>query len=143
MSFTATSVQISGGADGSPVASVASVVGAADARALAHALAWERTRRFLAPATESAAEVLVLREFVNLIDAVESVASADGGPLYLTQPQVLLLCEAASLYVADRDVNEYIAPVERERLARLRTLSDRLMGVAADMAAALAQPTTH
>ena len=87
-------------------------------------------------------EVLALREIVHVIDAVEQVASGDGGPLHLTQSQVLLLTEAAALYAAERDVDDYIAPVERERIGRLRTLSDRLMGVAADMATAIEQRRT-
>jgi hypothetical protein len=139
VSFTACSVQLTVAYDGTVEAAVASVVSAADAFALAHALAWLRTRRFLAPAAETADDVLALRELVNVIDAVEQVTSGPGGPLHLTQAQVLLLTEAASFYVAERDVDDYIPPVERERLSRLRSLSDRLMGVASDMAMAIEQ----
>jgi hypothetical protein len=134
VSFTANSIQI-GGDTGAPAVFVASVVSAADAHALAHALAWQRARRFLAPAAETAEDVIALREIVSLIDAVDYVAA--GGPLHLSQSQVLLLTEAAALYVAERDHDEYIEPTERERLSRLRALSDRLMGVAADLASAL------
>lgn len=134
VSFTAYSVQLSPVAVGAePVPAVASVVSAADARALAHALAWQRSRRFLAPAAETADEVLALREIVSVLDAVEEVAGAGGGPLHLTQDQVVLLVEAAAMYAAERDHEEYVAPAERERLTRLRTLSDRLMGIAAEL----------
>lgn len=134
VSFTAYSVQLSPVAVGTdPVPAVASVVSAADARALAHALAWQRSRRFLAPAAETADEVLALREMVSVLDAVEEVAAASGGPLHLTQDQVVLLVEAAAMYAAERDHDEYVAPAERERLGRLRTLSDRLMGIAAEL----------
>jgi len=139
VSFTANSIQI-GGEPGVPAAFVASVVSAADARALAHAVGWQRTRQFLAPAAETADEVLALRELVTVVDALELVAAAGGGPLHLSQPQVLLLTTAATLYAAEGDTEDYIPPAERERLERLRTLSDRLMGVAADLAAALEQP---
>lgn len=134
VSFTAYSVQLSPVAVGTdPVPAVASVVSAADARALAHALAWQRSRRFLALAAETADEVLALREMVSVLDAVEEVAAASGGPLHLTQDQVVLLVEAAAMYAAERDHDEYVAPAERERLGRLRTLSDRLMGIAAEL----------
>lgn len=140
VSFTTYSVQLAPlVAGGDPVATVASLVSSADARALAHALAWQRSRQFLAPAAETADEVLALRELVTLIDAVEGVAEAGGGPLHLTQGQVVLLVEAAALHTAERDVEEYTAPAERERLVRLRTLSDRLMGIAAELAAAAQQ----
>ncbi len=137
VSFTANSIQLSPGVEGDAVASVDSLVGAADSRALSHALAWQRSRRFLAPAAETAEDVLALRELVVVIDALEHVSA--GGPLHLSQPQVLLLTEAAAMYVAERDHDEYMEPAERERIERLRTLSDRLMGIAADLATALQQ----
>lgn len=140
VSFTAYSVQLAPAVvGGEPVPTVASVVGSADARALAHALAWQRSRRFLAPAAETADDVLALREVVTVLDAVEEVAAAGGGPLHLTQAQVVLLVEAAAFYAAERDVEEYTAPAERERLSRLRTLSDRLMGISAELAAVAQQ----
>jgi hypothetical protein len=140
VSFTTYHVQPAPTAPGgAPVPTVASLVSCADARALAHALAWERNRRFLAPTAETADEVLALREIVTVVDAVEGVAAAGGGPLHLTQPQVVLLVEAAALYTAERDVEDYTAPAERERLGRLRTLSDRLMGIASEMAAVAQQ----
>jgi len=143
VSFTAVSVQVSVNTDGTPMATAASVVCSADARALAHAVAWQRNRRYLAPAAETADEVLALREMVSVIDALELAATGDGGPVHLTKPQVVLLTEAASVYVAERDHEDYTAPVERERIARLRALSDRLMGVAAEMAAALEHRVAH
>lgn len=130
-------------AGGEPVPTVASLVSSADARALAHALAWQRSRRFLAPAAETADDVLALRETVSLVDALEEVAGANGGPLHLPQAQVVLLVEAAALYAAERDIDDYIAPCERERLSRLRTLSDRLMGISAEMAQIAAQQRHH
>lgn len=138
VSFTSNSIQI-GGDPGEPAAFVASLVSAADARALAQALAWQRSRQYLAPAAETADDVLALRAIVSVVDAVEHVAA--GGPLHLSQAQVLLLTEAAALYVAERDHDEYMDPAERERITRLRALSDRLMGVAADLAAALERAT--
>jgi hypothetical protein len=138
VSFTSNSIQI-GGDPAEPVAFVASVVSAADARVLAHALAWQRTRSYLAPAAETAEDVLALRALVSVVDALEHVAA--GGPLHLSQAQVLLLTEAAAMYVAERDTDEYQDPAERERIQRLRALSDRLMGVAADLSQALQHAT--
>jgi hypothetical protein len=136
VSFTANSIQIGGDPD-EPAAFVASVVSAADARVLAHALAWQRSRQYLAPAAETADDVLGLRALIGVIDAVEHVSA--GGPLHLSQAQVLLLTEAAALYVAERDHDEYMEAAERERISRLRALSDRLMGIASDLSTALQQ----
>lgn len=49
------------------------------------------------------------------------------------------LSEAAALYVADRDVESYQSPEERDRIALLARLSEPLRQVAVDLRAAEAQ----
>lgn len=117
------------------------LVGAPDARALSAALGWMRTREFLAPAAESADQVLALRAIQWLVDEMDVIAGASpGAPVTLTQAQVALLAEATARCLADRaDGEGYVPPAERERLERLRVLADRLFGLSADFAGAVAE----
>jgi hypothetical protein len=113
------------------------LVSAADARALAAALAWQRAKEYLAPAVEAADDVLALRALVGLLDQLEHLADeSQGGPLVLTEPQVALLAEVTTMYVSERDTDDYQAPAERERLQRLRGLSDPLFELVGHFAGA-------
>ncbi|MBJ7331615.1 MAG: hypothetical protein JHC95_17100 [Solirubrobacteraceae bacterium] len=117
------------------------LISAADGRALSDALAWVRTRDFLAPAVESADQILALRGLIALIDQLETIVDeGHGAPTDLSQDQVTMLGEAAVRYAAERDADDgYQTPAERERVARLRVLGDRLFDLAADFAGAVAE----
>lgn len=118
-----------------------SLVSAADARALATAVGWWRSKEHLAPAIESADGVLALRATMTLVDVLDEVGeSAPGMPLELRGPQVRLLAEAVATYVADRDADEgYAPPEQHDRLKRLRAIGDRLFDAVADFAGAEAE----
>ncbi len=117
------------------------LLSAADGRALSEALAWIRQRDYLAPAVESADQILALRALTALIDQIDGIVDdGHGAPIDLLQAQVALLGEAAVRYAAERDLDEgYMAPAERERVARLRELSHRLFDLSADFAGAAAE----
>ena len=53
-----------------------------------------------------------------------------------THEQALMLCELACTYVAERDVDSYQPPEERERIAALRALSGTLMDCCSEFATA-------
>lgn len=115
------------------------LVSGQDAKALSDALAWLRSREYLATSVESGDQVLALRALMTLTDMLDLVDEAHGGPFTVTRPQVALLAEAASRYVAERDVDSYQEPRERDRIARLRMLGDRLFDRTADLAGAEAE----
>lgn len=131
------------GGDQQVVATV--LISAADGRALSDALGWLRTRDYLAPVVESADQILALRALVALIDQIDGITDdGHGAPMDLTQAQVALLGEAAVRYASERDTEDgYVAPAERERVARLRELSHRLFDLGADFAGAVAEAQAH
>lgn len=131
------------GGDQQVVATV--LISAADGRALSDALSWLRTRDYLAPVVESADQILALRALVALIDQIDGITDdGHGAPMDLTQAQVALLGEAAVRYASERDAEDgYVAPAERERVARLRELSHRLFDLGADFAGAVAEAQAH
>lgn len=114
---------------------------AADGRALSDALTWVRQRDYLAPAVESADQILAMRALTALVDQLDGlVDDGHGAPVELTQEQVALLAEAAVRYAAEReDEDGYVAPADRDRVARLRVLSHRLFDLSADFAGAVAE----
>ncbi|WP_205698293.1 hypothetical protein [Conexibacter sp. SYSU D00693] len=137
MSFASRNFQVVDGPAGREVA-MSALVSSADARALAAALGWRRQQQFLAPAMESADEVLAMRSVVALLDVLEVVADGPGSPITLNRDQTALLAEGAQLYIADRDADDgYRPPAERERLGRLRTLGDQLFDAVTDFAGAV------
>lgn len=138
MSFVPRSFHVTDGPLGSRSVQVATVLSGADVRALAAAVAWQRTRDFLAPSVESAEGVLALRALQSLADALEPLMG-DGGPVSLGSPQVALLAEAASRYVAERDADGHQPPAERERIAKLRALTGPLFDTVGDLAGAEAE----
>jgi hypothetical protein len=104
--------------------------------ALRDALAWRRDR--LARVDhDDAATVLVLRDWMRLDDLLGSISIfGDDAPLTLTREQAVMLCELATSYVTERDVESYQPAQERDRIALLRTLCGPLMDCCCELAAA-------
>jgi hypothetical protein len=63
----------------------------------------------------------------------------DEAPLTLTGEQAVMLCELATSYVAERDVESYQPLEERERIALLRDLAGPLMDCCCEFVAAQAE----
>jgi hypothetical protein len=141
VSFADRSFRVAPVAGGASEVVLTSLVSAADARALATAVGWWRSKEHLAPAIESAEGVMALRATMSLVDLLDEVGeSAPGMPVDLQGPQLRLLAEAVTTYVADRDADEgYSPPEQRDRLKRLRTIGDRLFDAVADFAGAEAE----
>jgi hypothetical protein len=137
VSFAPRSFHVVPGPLGHQEVAVATVLSAADARALGEAVAWQRTQDFLAPSIEDAGGVQALRAIVRLVDVLDELP--EGGPVTLSQGQVALLAEAASRYVAERDVEGHQPAPERERLGKLRELQGPLFDTVADFAGAEAE----
>jgi hypothetical protein len=112
------------------------VVGSGDVGALSDALAWRRDELSRVELDDAGA-VLTLRALM-VVDDMLGVASVYEGhaPLTITREQVHMLCEIAGAYVAERDVDGYQAPEERDRIARLRGLAGPLMDCCSELAAA-------
>lgn len=112
------------------------VVGREDNAALAVALAFRR-EQIGRQGLDSAEPVLELRALMTLDDLLAAIRET--GPdatLTVTRDQAQLLCEIAGAYVADRDIDSYQAPEERDRIARLRALAGPLMDLCCEFAAA-------
>ena len=140
VSFATRSFQVVDGPMGAHDVVLGTLVTVGDARVLADALSWRRTRDHLARPAESADEVLALRALVELVDHLETLTTGDhAGPMTLTQPQVLLLTESVAAYVVERGSEEFTPAPERERLARLRALSEPLFDLVAGFNAASEQ----
>lgn len=107
--------------------------------ALRDALAWRRDRLARADYDDAAA-VLELRAWIGLDDLLAATSVfGDEAPLTLTREQSLMLCELATTYVAERDVESYQPAEERERLALLRALCGPLMDCCCEFAVAYDQ----
>jgi hypothetical protein len=107
-----------------------------DLEALRDAIAWRRDELAAEPMDGSGA-VLSLRAVIALHDLLgETTAYESEALVSVGRDQVRLLCEIASAYVAERDVDSYQAPEERERIASLRGLSGPLMDTCCELAAA-------
>jgi hypothetical protein len=140
VSFTDRSFRIAPTAGGGDEVVLTTLVSAADAKALVAALAWLRARDHLAPALESADDVLALRALVALIDQLDEIGdSAPGAPVTLGGAPLRLLAEGVARYRAERDGDAYVAPSERDRIVRLRAVGDRLFDAVADLAGAEAE----
>jgi hypothetical protein len=112
------------------------VVDRADVDALSDALAWRRDERSRVELDDADA-VLKLRELMTLDDMLDAArAYEDSAPLTLDRGQTHALCEIAGAYAAERDVEGYQAPEERDRIERLRALSGPLMDCCSELAAA-------
>lgn len=103
---------------------------------LREALAFKR-ERMARVEYDAADDVLVLRSWITLDDLLAATSVfGDEAPVTITREQARMLCEVSSTYVADRDVDSYQPPEERERIARLRTLSGMLMDCCCEFTAA-------
>jgi hypothetical protein len=112
---------------------------AAQATAVQDALVYYRRVRFAGQALD-ADMVGQLRA----LDGLSEQAHRRGDPTIHGEFRVgaadaLKLSEAAALYVADRDVESYQSPQERDRIALLSQLSEPLRQVAVDLRAAEVQ----
>ncbi len=107
-----------------------------DVDALADALAWRRST-LAREELQDVETVLALRAIMVLEDMLQSTrAYEEHVPLTLTREQVSALCEIAGAYISERDVPEYQAPEERERIERLRGFAGPLMDCCSELAAA-------
>jgi hypothetical protein len=112
------------------------VVGRGDIGALSDALAWRRDELSRVELDDAEA-VLTLRGLMVVDDMLAVAAMYEGdAPLTVTRDQVHMLCEIAGAYVAERDVEGYQAPEERDRIDRLRGLAGPLMDCCSELAAA-------
>jgi hypothetical protein len=104
--------------------------------ALRDALAWRRD--LLSRVDHDDVEaVLALRSWMGLDDLlVATTVFGDEAPLTLTRDQAVMLCELATSYVAERDVESYQPHEERDRIALLRAMSGPLMDCCCEFAAA-------
>ncbi len=137
VSFADPTIRVAPVAGGGHELVAGALLSAADARALADALAWQRTRDHQVAAFDTAEAVLAFRRLAALVDEIEGVAGrSPGGPVTVTQDQAMLLAEAAACYVAARDGEDHVPPRERERIDRLRTLSGPLFELVARFARA-------
>ena len=107
-----------------------------DIDALQDAIAWRRDALARAE-MQDADTILSLRALMVLDDMLDSMrAYEDHVPLTLTREQACMLCEIAGAYVADRDVESYQAPEERDRIERLRAFAGPLMDCCSELALA-------
>jgi len=103
---------------------------------LREALAWKRDTLGRLD-YDDADGVLMLRGWITLDDLLASTSVfGDEAPLTIVREQALMLCELAVSYVAERDVESYQPPEERDRIAALRLLSGPLMDCCCEFAAA-------
>ena len=108
-------------------------LGAERRAALADGLSWHISRRFQADELD-ADEVLSLRAAGVLADRLDEHRGVEGkAPVRLNADQVRLLIEAAWGYIAERDVDTYQPPEERERIAELVGLTDPLFDLLGEL----------
>ena len=94
--------------------------------ALRDALAWKRDG--LSRLDHDVDAVIVLRAWMTLDDMLASTSVfGDEAPLTLSGEQAVMLCELATSYVAERDVESYQPLEERDRIVLLRSLTGPLM----------------
>lgn len=135
-SFTSSSFAVVPAPGGEQALVLHTLLCSTDAKALSDALGWMRTSEFLAPGLEDAGQILAMRAMMALVDRLDEVGDAGpGGPVTFVQDEVALLAEATARYVSTR-ADDYAAPRERDRLARLGVLRDRIFDVVADFAGA-------
>jgi hypothetical protein len=101
--------------------------------ALADALSWHITRRFQSGELDADA-VLDLRAAGVLADRLDEHRGVDGmAPVRVNADHVRVLIEAAWAYIAERDVEAYQPPEERERIASLVALTDPLFDLLGEL----------
>jgi hypothetical protein len=113
---------------------VAVFMAATDVRdALADSLSWHVQRRFQMDSLE-AEKVLELRAAGALADRLDEFRGIEGSaPVRVTADHVRVMIEGAMSYRAERDVDSYQSPEERERLAVLGRLIDPLFDLLAQL----------
>jgi hypothetical protein len=101
--------------------------------ALADALSWHVQRRFQTDALE-ADKVIELRAAGALADRLDKFRGVEGrAPVRVNSDHVRAIIEAAMSYRAERDVDSYQSPEERDRLAMLGELVDPLFDLLAEL----------
>lgn len=101
--------------------------------AVADALSWHVTRRFQTDALD-AEKAIALRAAGALADRLDEFRGVEGrAPVRVNADHVRTIIEAAMTYRAERDVDSYQSPEERERLGVLGGLIDPLFDLLADL----------
>jgi hypothetical protein len=111
------------GSDG-PAPVVVADLPASAATALADAVARLRDTRSVGELDATGA--LQLRALSDLVDRLRPAPEAQMHVVRLDAEDLAVVCDAAESYVAERDVEGYQPPAERERLAALRDVRDSL-----------------
>jgi hypothetical protein len=102
-------------------------------QAVADALAFYHRRRFAAVELD-ADSALAMYAVAAVTDQLAPLAAADGHSTpRLDETGVGIIAEAVSLYLAERDVDEYLPPEERTRLDFLRPLSEPLLDLVVEL----------
>jgi hypothetical protein len=102
-------------------------------QAVADALGFYHRRRF-APGELDAESALAMYAVAAVSDQLAPLAAADGHSTpRLDATGVGILAEAVNLYLAERDVDDYLPPDERARLDLLRPLSEPLLDLLVEM----------
>jgi len=106
---------------------------------LRDALAWKRDR--LARLDHGDVDaILTLRSWMTLDDMLAATSVfGEQAPLTLNAEQAVMLCELATSYTTERDVESYQPLEERERIALLRDLAGPLMDCCCEFVAAQAE----
>src|SRR3954468_20383178 len=105
----------------------------AQTQAVAEALAFYHRRRF-ATVELDADSALAMYAVAAVSDQLAPLAEADGHSTpRLDEAGVGILAEAVSLYLVERDVDDYMPPDERARLDFLRPLGEPLLELAAEL----------
>ena len=102
--------------------------------ALADALSWHVQRRFQTGALEDADKALDLRTGGALADRLDEFRGVEGrAPVRVNSDHVRAMIEASMTYRAERDVDSYQPPEERDRLAVLAGLIDPLFDLLSEI----------
>jgi hypothetical protein len=124
---------------GGPVPVVVADVPAPTAAALADAVAHHRNG--LAIGEIDSERTILVRRAGDLTDRLRPSPDAAMAVLRLDAADLAVVCDAAERYVAERDVDSYQPPEERDRITALRDARDGLRDAQARlMLAGLASP---
>jgi hypothetical protein len=102
--------------------------------ALADALSWHVTRRFQATSLEAPQDVVELRAAGALADKLDEFRGhEERAPVRLAAIEARALLEAGYDYIAERDVDGYQPPEERDRIGQLQAVIDPLFDLIAQL----------
>ncbi|MFL5910105.1 MAG: hypothetical protein ACJ768_05990 [Gaiellaceae bacterium] len=105
----------------------------AQTQAVTDALVFYHRRRF-ASAELDADCALAMYAVAAVSDQLAPLAAANGHSTpRLDETGVGILAQAVSLYLAERDVEDYLPPEERDRLDLLRPLGEPLLDLAVEL----------